>query len=131
MPPKKQQAANVTGWDFTYFFDDRPDIKVIHAKLVANCAKFCFQIEKAPTTGRLHLQGRIRVRAKCRLAVLKATFDQFLPGAHWSPTVSANAASNLFSYVMKEDTRVEGPWDERNAPSFPQKRVMRLDREGI
>ena len=134
MPPKKVQAVNVTGWDFTYFWPEDskgPDIKAVHAKLVGACSKFVFQVEKAPTTGRLHLQGRIRVRSKCRLNVLRTQFDDILPAARWSPTVTANAASNIFSYCMKEDTRVEGPWDDRNPPSFPQKRVQRLDREGI
>lgn len=102
----------VVTWDFTYFpSDDKFDAKTSHISiaraLCADSLEWGFQLERA-STGGIHYQGRLRLRAKKRLMGVKSLFAVALPGAHWSPTSTAN--SKNFNYVAKADTRVEGPW---------------------
>lgn len=94
-------AASV--WDFTAFTDNADQVKKV---LNEHCKKWCFQLEKAPDTDRLHMQGRFSLKVKERLVGLKARF----PGWHLSITSNENK-HNTF-YVTKEETRVAGPWKD-------------------
>lgn len=61
------------------------------------------QVERAPTTGQLHLQAAVALKRTCRLAAAKKLF----PGAHLECALQWEA---LKKYVNKEDTREAGPW---------------------
>jgi len=74
---------------------------------------FVFQLEKCPTTGTLHYQIRIKTNTKITLAGLIVLFhNQHM--SHISPT--SLSGCRTFDYVMKEDTRVEGPWTDKDMP---------------
>lgn len=93
-------------WDFTCFqTETREDLT---KNLRKECKQWCFQLEKAPTTGALHFQGRFSLKVKKRLTGVTKLF----PNCHLSVTSTANR-DNTF-YVMKEDTRVEGPWSDKD-----------------
>lgn len=62
------------------------------------------QMEKAPTTGQLHIQGFCQTKKRVRLAQMKALDGQ----AHWE---HAKDPAKAREYCMKEDTREEGPWE--------------------
>lgn len=57
------------------------------------------QVEKAPTTGKLHLQ--------CYFEFKNAIRRPKMIG-HWVLVTRDNGAS---AYCLKEETRVDGPWE--------------------
>lgn len=68
-----------------------------------------FQLEKAPTTGSYHLQGRMRLKKKSRLtAIVKLFKTTLLSGTHYSKTSATNIKNDF--YVTKLETRCDGPW---------------------
>lgn len=74
--------------------------------------KWVFQLEEADG-GYQHWQARVSLNKKRRLCeIIKATKDE-LCGHHWSITSSPNAKGD-FSYVMKKDTRIDGPWTDKD-----------------
>lgn len=68
------------------------------------CKKWCFQQEKGSETDYLHFQGRVSFKVKTRSPTI-------LPKAHWSVTSNVNTDNEF--YVMKPDTRVDGPWSDK------------------
>lgn len=85
-------------------------------KLNAWAKKWVFQLERGEKSGRLHFQGRISLHEKEyeEVFVKKVTLK-----ANWSRTTTGIHLGNNFNYVMKEQTRVEGPWDNRMFPEAP------------
>ena len=83
----------------------------LHKKLIGWCSHFAFQQEKG-ATGYVHWQCRVQMIHK---RTAKALLSDVVPtiGGHWSVT-STNVHKNpkAFTYVMKEDTRLDGPWDD-------------------
>lgn len=63
------------------------------------------QLEKAPETGQLHLQGYIQFSQNARLAAVKKLNDK----AHWETRKKSHEAAR--DYCKKADTRVNGPWE--------------------
>lgn len=68
------------------------------------------QIEMAPTSGQLHVQGAISLSQPTRLMMMK----KFLPTAHWE---QARDWNRLVAYCKKEESRVAGPWEWGSPPS--------------
>ncbi len=101
-------TSAVCVWDFTISKDKV--IKEDFIKLLEKTSKkWCFQLEEGKS-GYEHYQGRLSLKIKTRLNGVRAICEK----AHWSKTSSANR-DNMF-YVMKDDTRLDGPWmntDER------------------
>lgn len=130
--PASQWQVNT--WDFTFWFQGNNKwtnpTDYMNA-LRERCSKWAFQLEKSEE-GQLHLQGRIRLRQKMRLAGVKAAFQDIMPGAHWSVTSAGNAHSNHFNYCVKLHTRVEGPWtDKMEEAPVKQHEVDLLDEKGL
>lgn len=109
--------SQVTGYDITiasHHFATWQDL----AKVLTEWgSKWAFQLEKGAETGYMHWQIRLRLIKKKRANELKGE-NKALPG-HWSVTSNAVHADNSFNYVMKADTRVEGPWDDRTWAEQP------------
>lgn len=63
------------------------------------------QLERAPATRRLHLQGYVQLRSPQRLSWLKKHFSH---SAHWERAYGSYE-QNL-EYCSKAETRVDGPW---------------------
>lgn len=134
MPPTVQavDGANkpVSVFDFTLFWDgdDRPTVDALRAHLGESCKKYAFQVERAPTTERLHYQGRISLKVKARrmAAVAKLCTGIF---AKASLSITTNECKGDVFYVTKEDTRVEGPWTDRDKVMVRKVRSMTTLRE--
>lgn len=100
----------VVGFDFTVY-KNHNEWGLDSAKLITElrqwCKKWTFQLEKCPTTDRLHFQGRCHLFSKKRESEIasQCTFK-----AHWTPTCDAVHQGQNFNYVMKADSRIEGPW---------------------
>jgi hypothetical protein len=77
------------------------------------------QMEKAPTTGTIHLQGALIIKSPqaIRIPQLREIFAS-LPSCHWSP---ARQWDKLVEYCRKAESKVAGPW-ERGALPRPGQR---------
>lgn len=92
----------VCNWDFTLKSESISRESIVE-ELSKHCKKWCFQLEKSES-GYEHYQGRISLKLKTRN--VKKVFSWNI--AHWSVTSKENQ-NNQF-YVMKEKTRINGPW---------------------
>lgn len=114
-------SQNAVRWfDFTIHSYDDKDIPDIIEHLKNLCEKWVFQEEKAPTTGKLHLQGRMKVNGKMRLDTCIKRFR----GWHISVTCKMN--QNNFDYVVKSDTHIRGPWRWDEEVIFMPKNVRAM-----
>lgn len=107
------QKNAVYFWDFTCWVDKGWTVEKVmgHCKEIAK--QWVFQLERAPTTGKLHYQGRVNLKVKVR--------NLFWEDGHAS--VTSTEGSKSFNYVMKEETRVDGPWKDKDTPMFKQSRI--------
>lgn len=106
------------GWCFTLAIgDEKWDPDRLVGVLKENSAiRWCFQLEKGDG-GLVHIQGCVSFKAGKRLSELSKIF--LCPGvnkkAHWSATRDEKSAS---FYSTKEDTRVLGPWTDKDQPAY-------------
>ena len=109
-------------WDITTpinQFENHMDlVKLLHK----HCKKWSFQKEKGDKTGYIHYQIRISLKTKQRLTGLSKIF----PKSHFSPTSNENKNNNF--YVLKEDTRIDGPWtDEMDLiPNYVPRQIRNI-----
>jgi len=74
--------------------------------------RYCkYQVERAPTTGMVHLQGYLCLTRALRLSELKRHYD---PEAHWEQ--SRGTIEDNDKYVSKEESKVAGPFELGNKP---------------
>lgn len=64
-----------------------------------------YQLERAPTTGQLHLQGYVHLSSPMRMAGVKRLLGH---NAHLEECMAPERA---ILYAKKEETRVDGPWE--------------------
>lgn len=91
----------------------------------ANCKRWCFQLEKGLESGYVHFQCRVSFSTKMRLVTAKRFILSDLPNMRYIAPTSANANKMKGGqfYVMKEISRVEGPWKDTDPePVYMQKR---------
>lgn len=67
--------------------------------------KYCVYQGEIGDSGTYHFQGYIEFHSNKRLNFLK----ELIPGAHWEKR--RGSAEEARDYAMKEDSRVEGPWE--------------------
>jgi len=95
-------------WHFTTTkVADAERIQLI-SDLQRHASKWVFQLERAPTTGTLHFQGKAHFHIASKVPWTDFSFPSV---DHWSPEVTANDSKG-WTYVMKADTRVAGPWSD-------------------
>lgn len=97
------------------------------AALTPIAKHFVFQKERCDKTQRIHWQVRLSLHKKKRASeCIKYVIPQF-PG-HWTvTTLAVHDNPNQFNYVMKADTRIEGPWSEKDVPAErpPETRMVK------
>lgn len=118
-------------YDFTWHIPDNtwtPELKKIHLQSVKGwcemyCKKWAFQLECGTESNLLHFQGRISLKVKIRFSTLKKNNSKEQWGFHFSPTSKEGMKTD--QYVMKEETRVDGPWSDGDIPPqiLPQHQV--------
>lgn len=70
---------------------------------------WCFQVERCPESGRLHLQGFVRfVRPHRRRAVQRRCG---IGESHTNPRHAQSTPEQARDYCRKEESRVDGPWE--------------------
>lgn len=92
---------------------DRYSLEEITSWCTTYCKRWCFQRERGVETGYEHFQCRISLISKKRLTTMITWMSNTMPAIHVSPTANATYYSGDEFYVMKEDTRIEGPWSDR------------------
>lgn len=109
-------------YDFTLPECDR---EIVENWLKDKCKKWCFQLEQGEKSGYRHYQGRFSLKVKDRLSTLINKTKNVLKGIHLSITSDENKDNNF--YVMKEDTRLDGPWTEEDVVEIPRQfRIEKL-----
>lgn len=85
---------------FTSFRED------LRPQLTPRIAYLVYQVEKCPTSGRLHIQGYAESRVRLRLKAFQQELGD--PVAHIEQR--RGKVEDAVKYCTKEDSRVEGPW---------------------
>lgn len=106
-------------WDFTCKKEEY-DIEILKKELRERCKKWCFQLERGSKTGYMHYQGRVSLKVKTR------NMKGVMSPCYWSPT-SDEGKNNEF-YVMKEDTRVDGPWSEKDEVIYIPRQIREVEK---
>lgn len=89
-----------------------------------HCKRWCFQQERGELNGFLHYQCRCSLRIKKRFNTMSTWIKNLLPGAHALPTSNPVFYTGDQFYVMKEETRINGPWsnkDDVNPADMPRR----------
>lgn len=98
-------------FDITIPHDRYATWEDLHKKFIGWCTHFAFQLETG-ARGYEHWQCRVQLIHK---KTCSAVLSELVPaiGGNWSVTSNGvHPGPKAFSYVMKEDSRVEGPWDD-------------------
>lgn len=93
-----------------------------------NDLKYCiYQLEKCPSTARLHVQGYLEYGKPMRVGRIK----RLLPGVHLE--MREGTRHQAITYCSKEETRVEGPFEHGERGVIQQGKRKDLDeiREAI
>lgn len=96
------------------------------AVMNSKAKRFCFQYEQGDDTLLFHIQGRCSFKTE-KTKAAASLIMKGLAGKQGSyfvePTVKAVALAKDEYYVMKDDTRIDGPWTDRNVKRrYQQKR---------
>lgn len=105
-------------WKFDFTLDgEQIEYNQVIKCLERYCKRWCFQLEKGEQTGWKHYQGRVSLNDKKRLQSLRKMniFGDVDKPPHWSPTMTETTG---FDYVMKETTRVNGPWRDSDKAKY-------------
>lgn len=118
---RKHENKQVVGYDFT-FPCDKFEVDEIINMMNDWAKKWVFQKEKGDS-GYLHWQGRCHLIKKRRLTELLSM--GFGHQGHLSVTSGQVHQGQSFNYVMKADSRVEGPWKNTDPPKAPLTRQLK------
>lgn len=118
MSTSTQKNACCT-YDFTFFpKEEKDDHEWIITTLKNHCKSWSFQKEKGTETQKEHYQGRFSLKTKKRIANIPFTLG------HYSITSKENRTNDF--YVTKEDTRIEGPWSDKDTITYIPKQVREI-----
>jgi hypothetical protein len=125
------QDCACTSWDFREHCSADANPRLVYDKLRPYFSKFVWQQERGAETGRLHWQGRGRLIKKLRAGPAAGELQELLGLHYFKPTVTENHISGAFSYMMKEDTRVAGPWSDKTPPPLKTSDVSFIEAAGL
>lgn len=116
----QNKKANTTTqccrWDFTLW--DEISANEVRKTLKEYCKKYCFQQEQGEKSGGIHFQGRFSLKLKKRSPEVVKLFSKHWKGFHVTPTSNENKDNDF--YVLKEDTRIDGPFTDLNEIYIPK-----------
>lgn len=93
--------------------EDACDTDALRLHFVAIAKKWIFQLERGDVAKKLHVQGRIDLHKKARcLTVLNELCRSLKFPKPWVTIKPEANTGGSFSYCMKDDTRVDGPWSD-------------------
>lgn len=113
---KKETGHASCVYDFTLY--DLFKVRQIRDMLNVFCKKYTFQSEKGEKKGLFHFQGRFSLKIKNRKTGVIKLLRKIWEGFRVSVTSGANKDNDF--YVLKEDTRIEGPFTDQNDVFIPR-----------
>lgn len=96
-------------WDLTLKADAIENRMILEGLMRMHGKAWAYQREEGKT-GYDHFQGRVSLKQKHRLVEVIKLFG--IKEIHWTPTSKENRDN--FFYVMKEESRVAGPWTDKD-----------------
>lgn len=113
-------------YDFTLAKDDLKHTEIIEILYPAIVKHYCFQLEESDS-GFLHYQGRISLVKKRRLNEILKVIKPLLNKIHLTATSNNGLEQNF--YVIKLDTRKEGPWADTDIkPPYIPRQIREIER---
>lgn len=116
--PKVSKEKQSKAWIFTlnsnehYNLEEKSVQEAFIKKLNAiKTTSWTFQLERGEETERLHFQGRMSFKNGCRKPELLKKLANWNKGDSLTLKVEYNEEGSS-QYVVKEDTRVAGPWSK-------------------
>lgn len=103
----------VAGYDFRFNNEHTPEEIISYLHGIAK--KWVFQLERGDT-GYEHYQGRLSLIKKRRQHEALKLFK--VPPNYFQPTCNPEYIKGDAFYVMKEDTRIAGPWKDTDKSLF-------------
>lgn len=102
-------------WDVTWKWEDTTKSDWL-SFFGTYCKKWAFQKEQGQgANGYVHGQGRMSLVAKKAFGPLKCLMDTAgLTGYHLTPTSKGVALKGDTFYVIKKDSRLDGPWTDQD-----------------
>lgn len=101
-------------------------LELFKKELGSFCKKWCFQKEKGLESDLPHFQGQLSLKTKLRKAELVKAFHPEW-NIYWSVQQDESKSS---IYVTKEDTRVDGPWSDKDVPAYVPRALRNLELKG-
>jgi hypothetical protein len=120
MPTDSEKV--VVGFDLTIAEGPETPRQFVIEFLKGWAKKWVFQLEEGAENGYRHWQIRLHLFTKKRLQSLILQTKHLRPPGYqwtWSVTSAPTHEGSNFSYVMKEDTRVDGPWTDKDFEDPP------------
>ena len=87
----------------------RASVEEMRETMMLYGKKWIFQLERGEDSETLHYQGFIQLKERARPRSWASSLNAQYHGISARPS-STNGRDALKNYVMKEDTRVDGPW---------------------
>lgn len=113
---KRPGGSSLATFDLTIWKDQNPERDPIVKTLKEYAKKWVFQLEKNGE-GKEHWQARISLFKKKRIAEFRKMWP--LAGTFITPTCKTVHEAKNFNYMMKADTRVDGPWKDEDEEDVP------------
>lgn len=109
MSETKKKGKQCACWDLR--FSETKDITkdVLITKFNSIAKKWVFQKEQGEETGYIHFQCRVSLHKKTIKSTVLKLLEGIEPG-YCKPTIKANYVNDNVFYVIKEQTRLDGPW---------------------
>lgn len=112
---RKLARWHLTWHGFAGAGDEDFAIDAFRGLLEQYCKHWCFQVEQAAAGGARHLQVRLSLKVRARWSRVRALF----PGCFVTIESTRAGDTGLGSlYAMKADTRVAGPWSNRDVVRY-------------
>ena len=116
----KEDGKQLARWAFTWWVEGEDNRLKLVKWLTANSKKWVFQQERGEEDGRIHFQGRMSMKKRKRISELSQLADELNKIKHVHFSVEADEKGSEF-YAMKDDTKVEGPWSDKDKPAYVPK----------
>ena len=110
-------AGPVCRMDFTIYEvcgEDTLSVSELARILEVFAKKWVFQLEMGEESKARHYQGRMSLKVKSRCDTIANKIRKEYLNSKWCIHLSATSNANKDNdfYVTKEDTRIDGPWDD-------------------
>lgn len=112
-------------WIFDLTISGDYPVMLVKETFKSLAKKWVFQREVGATTGYDHFQCRLNLRERSRLSKLVSQLHEHGITKCKVSATSKNAKER-FTYVMKEETRTEGPWTDRDY-NLPPRLLVTID----